>query len=191
MTSDGGGWIVIQKRVPKGRENFTRSWKNYENGFGDLSGEFWVGLRNINCLTTREVHELRIDMKFKNGTSKTWTYPTFAVAGPEDKYRLTIGRGTGYGGDGMAHSNGMQFSTFDDDNDLNRGNCAKLYQGGWWYNNCYRANLNGPHTISLLAGGDRKWSKLIWIDDISDDIYSYVPSVEMKIRPIKCKTGTC
>ena len=190
MKSDGGGWIVIQKRVPRGKENFTRNWTDYENGFGDLSGEFWVGLRNINCLTTREAHELRIDMKLENGTSKTWTYQTFAVAGPGDKYRLTIGGGVGDGGDGMVHSNGIQFSTFDSDNDQNRGSCVSSYQGGWWYKNCYRANLNGPHTIPLLSGVDRKWGRLIWIDNISADIYSYVPSVEMKIRPIKCKQCT-
>ena len=79
METDGGGWIVIQRRVPGGTENFTRNWQDYENGFGDLSSEFWLGLRNIHCLTAREEVELRIDMITEHGTAKIWTYSTFQV----------------------------------------------------------------------------------------------------------------
>ena len=50
METDKGGWIVIQRRVPNGRVNFYRGWKDYEEGFGDLDSEFWYGLRNIHCL---------------------------------------------------------------------------------------------------------------------------------------------
>ena len=187
MSTDGGGWTVIQKRVPGGTENFTRNWTDYENGFGDLSGEFWLGLRNIHCLTAREAHELRIDMKQENGISKTWTYQTFTVAGSEDKYRLNIGGGVGQGRDAMAMSNGMQFSTYDSDNDKYSGSCTLLHQGAWWYNSCYRANLNGPHTTPSLAGVSQKWGRLIWADDAST--YAYVPSVEMKLRPKQCNTN--
>ena len=41
MVTDGGGWLVIQRRLPKGKVNFVRKWDDYENGFGDLEGEFW------------------------------------------------------------------------------------------------------------------------------------------------------
>ena len=27
----------------------------------------------------------------------------------------------------------MEFSTYDEDNDLDAGNCASSYDGGWWY----------------------------------------------------------
>ena len=47
MTTDGGGWMVIQRRLPNGTVNFTRCWNDYENGFGDLDGEFWYGLKNF------------------------------------------------------------------------------------------------------------------------------------------------
>ena len=188
MSTEGGGWTVIQKRVPGGTENFTRNWTDYENGFGYLSGEFWLGLRNIHCLTAREAHELRIDMKHENGTSKTWTYQTFMVAGPEDKYRLTIGGGVGQGVVAMVHSNGMQFSTYDRDNNKSSDDCSFVYQGAWWYNACYRANLNGPHTTPSLPGVDQKWGRLIWNENPSTDMYAYIPSVEMKLRPKQCNT---
>lgn len=39
---------------------------------------------------------------------------------------------------------GMQFSTYDADNDLHASNCAGVYLGGWWFNYCHHAFLNGP-----------------------------------------------
>lgn len=31
--------------------NFYRNWKEYEDGFGDLSGEFWWGNKNLRRFT--------------------------------------------------------------------------------------------------------------------------------------------
>ncbi|KAJ6651739.1 hypothetical protein lerEdw1_020663, partial [Lerista edwardsae] len=42
MSSDGGGWIVFLRRQD-GKENFYRNWRTYETGFGNPSGEFWMG----------------------------------------------------------------------------------------------------------------------------------------------------
>ncbi|XP_061190523.1 fibrinogen alpha chain-like [Saccostrea echinata] len=40
---------------------------------------------------------------------------------------------------------GMSFTTQDRDNDGQSGyNCAVMYGGGWWYNACHIAFLNGP-----------------------------------------------
>ena len=47
--------MVIQKRLPGGNVNFTRNWADYENGFGDLSGEFWYGLKKIHQTTWSSV----------------------------------------------------------------------------------------------------------------------------------------
>ena len=116
MDTDSGGWIVIQRRVANGTVNFTRGWCDYQNGFGDLEGEFWYGLNNIHHLTSQESVELRIDMIMEDdGSHLSWTYLTFRVAGPSDNYRLTIGDGQGPGRDAMAIQNQQQFSTYDND----------------------------------------------------------------------------
>ena len=82
METDGGGWIVIQRRIVNGSVNFTRGWNYYVNGFGDLNGEFWYGLDNIHYLTARDDVELRIDMVMEDDESElTWTYQTFTIAG--------------------------------------------------------------------------------------------------------------
>ena len=186
MDTDGGGWMVIQRRVANGTENFTRPWKDYEEGFGSLDGEFWYGLRNIHCLTSREDVELRIDMKYENGTDLTWTYQLFQIAGLEDKYRLQIGSGVGRGHDAMEYHNGSQFTTYDQENDKNGGrNCAAFYKGGWWYHSCYHSNLNGPHAQPPASEGGDSQSRLLWGDGIRN---LYVPYTEMKIRPKTCAT---
>ena len=84
VSSDGGGWTVILRRVVGGTEDFNREWEDYEDGFGDLSGEFWYGLENIHCLTTREDMELRTDLRKANGEGITWVYKTFKVNGSDD-----------------------------------------------------------------------------------------------------------
>ena len=184
METDGGGWMVIQRRVTNGTVNFTRDWDDYVSGFGDLDGEFWYGLDNIHYLTTGDDVELRIDMVMEdNGSELTWTYQTFTVAGPEDMYRLTIGGGVGTGADAMAYHNGQQFSTYGNDNDQSGSNCAYLSQGGWWYNNCYRANLNGPHDTPSTPGVSLAFARLIWYDGSSFIDFS---SSEMKIRVKGC-----
>ena len=107
METDGGGWMIIQRRLPTGTVDFTRNWNAYENGFGDLEGEFWYGLRNIHHLTTRDQVELRIDMvKETDGEAFSWTYQTFSVGGAAEKYRLTVGEGEGEGFDAMSFHSG-------------------------------------------------------------------------------------
>ena len=76
---------MIQRRVPNGTVNFYRGWNDYVEGFGDLDGEFWYGLRNIHCLTTRENVTLRIDLEDEQGNKVTWVYQQFSVDGPDQK----------------------------------------------------------------------------------------------------------
>ena len=172
MDVDGGGWMVIQRRVSGGTENFGRTWKEYENGFGSLDGEFWYGLRNIHCLTTGRDVELRLDTVDTSGTERWAVYQTFSVAGSDEKYQLNIGEGEGSAGyeELMSSDNGRSFSTHDYDNDLlDSGNCAQS-RGGWWFNSCSYTSLNGgPHGV--------------WYDGSAN---RYLSSSEMKIRPKSC-----
>ena len=187
MDTDGGGWTVILRRrrnvIPN--VNFTRSWDDYENGFGDLNTEFWLGLRNIRCLTTRDDVDLIIDLRKADGNGMTWIYHTFKVAGSNVKYRLHIGEAEGppNGHDAMAYHNGMSFSTYDNDNDGGKRHCGRDHKGGWWYNNCYGSLLTGSHTDS------RVWQRLLWYDGtvpIHISTFDYYQDVDMKIRPKTC-----
>ena len=173
METDGGGWTVIQRRnVSLGTVNFTRNWEDYVNGFGDLDGEFWIGLNNIYQLTNQQEMELQISVWNYIVNAITWNYQTFRISGPENKYRLTVGGGTGDGSDPLAYHNGQYFSTYDRDNDNSSSNCAYMSQGGWWYNDCYSANLNGRHEMSGLPGVWELRQLLALYDDQGFRVYT-------------------
>ncbi|KXJ05008.1 Angiopoietin-related protein 7, partial [Exaiptasia diaphana] len=86
----GGGWTVIQKRQD-GSVDFYRGWNAYKNGFGDLKGEFWLGLDKINRLTHQAKSRLRVDLMDTKGKTAYAEYDYFAVASERAKYKLSLG----------------------------------------------------------------------------------------------------
>ena len=50
MDTKGGGWTYFMRRF-NGSQNFFQNWEEYKNGFGDLEGEFWLGLEHLYELT--------------------------------------------------------------------------------------------------------------------------------------------
>ena len=152
-SSGGGGWTVIQKRKDGSVEFEKRDWVEYEDGFGNLHGEFWIGLRSMHCLTSQGNWELQIDYHLKNGTKSYLHYNKFAIGSAEDQYPLNI---SGFDSIGLTdpfdsgHSlNGMKFSSRDQDNDLLSINCA-YYGGGWWHHSCSYIQLNEAYPASLM-----------------------------------------
>ncbi|KAL1281567.1 hypothetical protein QQF64_000370 [Cirrhinus molitorella] len=57
-----GGWTVIQRRMD-GSVNFYRPWNQYKRGFGNVEGEYWLGLENMYQLTRNRKYKLRVDME--------------------------------------------------------------------------------------------------------------------------------
>ena len=143
MTTDGGGWIVIQRNKQYGTLSFNKNWIDFEKGFGDLNAEFWYGLEQIHCLTQRSQWEMRVDYQ---NTDKIWSYlhyTNFSVGSANEGYPLTVKGFTGIGGNYFATHHHMKFSTTDNDHDKHRySNCASSSKSGWWYNACHRINLN-------------------------------------------------
>ena len=169
----GGGWLVVQRRQD-GSVDFNRTWLEYEDGFGKLTGEFWYGLRALHCLTGQGGWEMRMDIKLGDGTNIFLQYEQFKVASAKSKYKLTVGGFQGTTTDPMADSNGMYFTTKDRDNDPWHKNCALWVGpgGGWWYEYCTDIQPNVLYNYYVGVRLNNKWHTLSFI--------------EIKIRPHNC-----
>ena len=159
METDGGGWTVFQRRQD-GSVDFYRYWTDYENGFGNLTGEFWLGLSKIHRLTKEGSNTLRVDLGDFEGNTAYANYSTFSISDGSTEYILTVGGYFGTAGDSMAYHSGMKFSTKDNDNDNGGWNCAVIDIGAWWFNQCFESHLNGPYYTNPT--GVSTWDGIIW-----------------------------
>ncbi|XP_019386427.1 PREDICTED: tenascin-N isoform X3 [Crocodylus porosus] len=175
MTTDGGGWIVFQRRNT-GDLDFYKRWRNYVEGFGDPMGEFWLGLDKLHSLTSATPirYEIRVDLRTSNESAYA-VYDFFQVASSRDRYKLSVGNYRGTAGDALTYHNGWKFTTWDRDNDVALSNCALAHRGAWWYKNCHLANLNGKY-------GETKHSEGVNWEPWKGHEFS-IPFTEMKIRP--------
>ena len=90
----GGGWTVFQKRRD-GSVDFFRAWDDYKRGFGNLNGEFWLGLDKIQRLTVSGGYKLRVDLEDIHGKTAFAEYSSFSVTSERAKYQLNLGSYTG------------------------------------------------------------------------------------------------
>ncbi|KAJ8250428.1 hypothetical protein COCON_G00223500 [Conger conger] len=143
METQGGGWTVFQKRF-NGDVDFHRTWDEYKKGFGDPTGEHWLGNEFVSQLTRQRPYVLRIELQDWDGNSGFSQYETFSLSSEADNYRIQL---TGYSGTAGKISSlgqpGSGFSTKDADNDKCVCKCSQLITGGWWFEACGPSNLNG------------------------------------------------
>ncbi|XP_028267513.1 angiopoietin-related protein 6 isoform X3 [Parambassis ranga] len=137
-----GGWTVIQRRQD-GSVNFFRTWEQYKQGFGNLDGEYWLGLEHLYWLTKQAQYKLRVVLEDWQGRQVFAEYDSFYLEPETDWYRLHLGQYHGNAGDSLSWHNNKAFTTLDRDKDSYTGNCAHYQKGGWWYNMCAHSNLNG------------------------------------------------
>ena len=167
---------MFQRRI-NGTVDFYRNWIDYEHGFGDVSGEFWLGLRKIHRLTASA--ELRVDVADFNGNMRFAKYSTFDIGDDQSKFRLTVSGYSGTAGDSLSYHNSQAFSTKDQDNDgYSGGSCAQAHTGAWWYNACLYSNLNGVYYN--LGANTPTYKGIIWYHWMGDS-YS-LKVTEMKVR---------
>uniref|UniRef100_A0A8C2LWB1 Angiopoietin-1 n=1 Tax=Cricetulus griseus TaxID=10029 RepID=A0A8C2LWB1_CRIGR len=143
MDVNGGGWTVIQHRED-GSLDFQRGWKEYKMGFGNPSGEYWLGNEFIFAITSQRQYTLRIELMDWEGNRAYSQYDRFHIGNEKQNYRLYLKGHTGTAGkQSSLILHGADFSTKDADNDNCMCKCALMLTGGWWFDACGPSNLNG------------------------------------------------
>ena len=138
------------------------------------------GTNNLRGLTENKsvgIWQIRFD--FENWLDDTaWSeYEGFRISG--ENFRLNV---DSYNDVCASYKHdGMMFSTKDKQNDNDKDGCAVRYHGAWWYNDCFKCNLNS-----------RYYTRRITIDDSERDFIKWntwnnkdsLKTCEMKIRLI-------
>uniref|UniRef100_A0A8C5MC17 Fibrinogen C-terminal domain-containing protein n=1 Tax=Leptobrachium leishanense TaxID=445787 RepID=A0A8C5MC17_9ANUR len=182
------GRTVIQKHNGNNSLAFDRIWNDYKDGFGNLTGEHWLGLDKMYLLTNQPCRctMLNISLGAFSGELAYAYYDSFSVGHANISYKISLGKYTGSAGDALRglddkdidnNVEGSLFSTQDKDNDncspCLRGDvlfssCARDFGSGWWFNKCAVSNLNGkwrPQTNSIGWRAAVSWKK--WKDNES------------------------
>ncbi|KAK1785532.1 hypothetical protein P4O66_018893, partial [Electrophorus voltai] len=115
-----GGWTVIQRRQD-GSVNFFRTWDQYKQGFGNLDGEYWLGLEHLYWLTSQASYKLRVVLEDWQGRQVFAEYDSFRLEPESDWYRLRLGNYEGTAGDSLSWHSDKAFTTLDRDKDTYSG----------------------------------------------------------------------
>ena len=160
--------LLIQQNDGSG---LNRSWAEFKVGFGDPSGNYWLGNELIHELTANNSYKLKFDLQSRNTSNWYYAeYSTFIVHPESTNYRLQVAGYSGNAGyDAFGPHNGRLFSTVDRDNDPYYRNCALFHRGGFWYGAyCGTCAVNGARSSSsfswqrLPGGGDLQFSRM-WL----------------------------
>nr|UCK81474.1 fibrinogen domain-containing type 2 protein 1 [Arenicola marina] len=193
---DEGGWTVIQRRFD-GSVSFYKTWDEYTAGFGELSGEFWLGLEHMHLVTDQGNYEFKIEALAWNGKLYYAVNPDFYVASEMDEYRLSVGNMTeGNSVDVLGALDGTQFTAHDRDNDeWHSQNCAQYYRGGWWLQNCGSdPNREWCEGQGCATWGERPVKKMLMkIRPMGSNVPDSAPTPKTKpppkVKPPKTRDG--
>ncbi|KAM4547272.1 angiopoietin-related protein 5 [Fundulus diaphanus] len=193
-----GGWTVMQRRTD-GLNDFKRSWAGYVDGFGNLAGEHWLGLKKVFHIVNQKDarFQLHIALVSNNDVTSYASYDDFRLDNETQFFRIHLGRYAGSAGDAFRGYDQEQnqdtapFSASDVDNDgcnpscslANRTveSCSILHNHtGWWFNQCGLANLNGSPEDEDVNKGKR--THILWDTWRQSGVPYTIKSVTMKIR---------
>ena len=88
---------VFQRRQD-GSTDFYRDWNDYENGFGNVTLEHWLGNEKIGRITGQGEYELRIDLVDFEGNEAYAKYDKFGLGNASTNYKLILGSYSGNAG---------------------------------------------------------------------------------------------
>ena len=186
METDAGGWTLISG----GNITADKTFKQYEDGFGDPSGRIaWLGLTKLHLMTNQTSTSLRVIIERCPSHSSPdeiteCTYPQFSVYSSEYQYAVYIPNYCQGGNDTSRYDGwirwdiselGPKFVAFD--NDDTRLHCSNEYKNtGWWFYDdpgaeCGGANLNG---LRFPCNGTVFNGYLTWNHNPAENAYMYL-----------------
>ncbi|XP_061170008.1 fibrinogen-like protein A [Saccostrea echinata] len=134
-----------------GNVNFNRSFAEYENGFGDANGDYWLGNRYVYILTNLRGFNAGFTL-MKSGNSVKIYYYDFVVLDSTASYAVQYSSTSSAS---YPAFNGKAFQAYD-----TVSACALSIGCGWWFGStCSSGSLNGPYPVAygVYSGATTTW----------------------------------
>ncbi|PFX12944.1 Angiopoietin-related protein 3 [Stylophora pistillata] len=128
QTIAGGGWTVFQRKLASSF-SFDKVWDKYKEGFGNLSGDLWLGTKKLHRLAKHGVWQIRVD--WEKWEDNRTHFVEFSVKVLSD-HRLSV-KDQLKGDHWDPLKNGEHDFRTRDRKD--KGKCAEVCKMGWWYTN--------------------------------------------------------
>ena len=143
-----------------GNVDFNRPWQEYEDGFGHVVGDHWLGLRHMRDITLNDrLYRLMFILTVPSGVRYYTEYKDFIIGGSADGYPFSMNSNVvpKKAHDCLSALVGAPFSTYDNDSDGSALiNCAQRHGAGWWYKGDSCSSVCSP--LSLLSSATNLWS---------------------------------
>ncbi|XP_048020227.1 angiopoietin-related protein 3-like [Megalobrama amblycephala] len=139
--TEEGVFTVIQRRHD-GSVDFDQSWEKYEDGFGDFSSEFWLGLKKIYAIARQGHSLLHVQIEDWRKEKHFMAYQ-YILEDAASNYTIHLKLQSAESSSAVDELTGFRFSTKDHNDGNHDPNCAQDYTGGWWFSICGDINLNG------------------------------------------------
>ncbi|XP_063929730.1 angiopoietin-related protein 1-like [Zophobas morio] len=160
LSTREGGWTYVVNRFD-GSQNFYLNWTDYKQGFGNLSGEYWLGLDHLYELTNSKRTELLFELVDWDLKKVYALYDDFQIGNEFEMYRVkTLGKYTGDAGNSFYPHQNANFSTADNEHSET---CAAYFEAGWWYVDCHAGCVTCKYQRDLdEARTHRPFSGIKW-----------------------------
>lgn len=136
------GVTYIQNRK-YGTVSFNRSYAEYENGFGDANGDYWLGNKYANILSLTRTFTCGFTLMKSSGSVMVYYYD-FVVLDSNSNYALQYSSSSS---SQYPLAQGQPFQAY------NSGSaCAITLGSGWWFGStCSSGSLNGQYPVDFGA----------------------------------------
>ncbi len=185
MDTDRGGWLTIIRRTQSADAiKFDKFEDDYMDGFGDLKGEFWLGLRTMHQLTKNGDCEMRVDLYDKNNANVAHIYYDLFKVDNFPDYKLQLGTSR-LSNDSLTDSliqfSGENFTVSKNKTDNRAETTCAQGRGGWWYKNKVCSQQG---SVLTKPANELEW----WVKDSDSEgnTKEQYNKYEMKIRPKRC-----
>lgn len=135
----GVTYIQIRKY---GTVSFNRSYAEYENGFGDANGDYWLGNKYTSILSLTRTFTSGFTLMKSSGSVMVY-YSDWVVLDSNSNYALQYSSSSS---SLYPLARNQPFQAYD-----TGSACAITLGSGWWFGTCSSGSMNGPYPVDFGA----------------------------------------